>query len=73
MPSGVIESTFPTFTPETRTSSPVRFTRGKDMQSLNTVGLFPAGAVGIVRDQIAAGAVPVVRALYESGFLVRSE
>ena len=28
---------------ETRTSSPVRFTRGPDFQSLNTVGLFPAG------------------------------
>ena len=28
---------------ETRTSSPVRFTRGEDMQSLNTAGLFPAG------------------------------
>lgn len=28
---------------ETRTSSPVRFTRGDDLQSLNTVGLFPAG------------------------------
>jgi len=28
---------------ETRTSSPVRFTRGKDYQSLNTAGLFPAG------------------------------
>jgi uncharacterized protein len=28
---------------ETRTSSPVRITRGKDMQSLNTRGLFPAG------------------------------
>ncbi|WP_188658832.1 NAD(P)/FAD-dependent oxidoreductase [Sphingomonas metalli] len=28
---------------ETRTSSPVRFTRGDDMQSLNTRGLFPAG------------------------------
>lgn len=28
---------------ETRTSSPIRFTRGKDFQSLNTVGLFPAG------------------------------
>ncbi|MGY4396683.1 putative FAD-dependent dehydrogenase [Sphingomonas sp. UYAg733] len=28
---------------ETRTSSPVRFTRGGDLQSLNTVGLFPAG------------------------------
>jgi len=28
---------------ETRTSSPVRFTRGEDYQSLNTAGLFPAG------------------------------
>ena len=28
---------------ETRTSSPVRFTRGKNFQSLNTAGLFPAG------------------------------
>ncbi|MGH1558682.1 FAD-dependent protein [Caulobacter segnis] len=28
---------------ETRTSSPVRITRGKDFQSLNTAGLLPAG------------------------------
>jgi len=28
---------------ETRTSSPIRITRGKDLQSLNTIGLFPAG------------------------------
>ena len=28
---------------ETRTSSPVRITRGKDLQSLNTRGLYPAG------------------------------
>ncbi|MBO9561070.1 MAG: NAD(P)/FAD-dependent oxidoreductase [Caulobacter sp.] len=28
---------------ETRTSSPVRITRGKDFQSLNVAGLFPAG------------------------------
>jgi hypothetical protein len=28
---------------ETRTSSPVRFTRGDDFQSLNTKGLVPAG------------------------------
>jgi uncharacterized FAD-dependent dehydrogenase len=28
---------------ETRTSSPIRITRGKDFQSLNTLGLFPAG------------------------------
>ena len=28
---------------ETRTSSPLRMTRGQDMQSLNTKGLYPAG------------------------------
>jgi hypothetical protein len=28
---------------ETRTSSPLRITRGRDLQSLNTRGLFPAG------------------------------
>ena len=28
---------------ETRTSSPVRITRGADFQSLNTPGLYPAG------------------------------
>jgi hypothetical protein len=28
---------------ETRTSSPLRLTRGQDMQSLNTKGLYPAG------------------------------
>jgi uncharacterized FAD-dependent dehydrogenase len=28
---------------ETRTSSPIRITRGDDFQSLNTKGLFPAG------------------------------
>jgi uncharacterized FAD-dependent dehydrogenase len=28
---------------ETRTSSPIRITRGDDFQSLNTRGLYPAG------------------------------
>lgn len=28
---------------ETRTSSPVRITRGDDFQSINTAGLYPAG------------------------------
>jgi uncharacterized FAD-dependent dehydrogenase len=31
---------------ETRTSSPVRFTRGRDFHSVNTRGLFPAGEAG---------------------------
>jgi uncharacterized FAD-dependent dehydrogenase len=30
---------------ETRTSSPLRITRGEDLQSLNVKGLYPAGAV----------------------------
>ena len=28
---------------ETRTSSPIRMTRGRDCQSVNTPGLYPAG------------------------------
>jgi hypothetical protein len=28
---------------ETRTSSPLRITRGEDLQSLNVKGLYPAG------------------------------
>jgi uncharacterized FAD-dependent dehydrogenase len=28
---------------ETRTSSPLRITRGRDRQSLNVIGLYPAG------------------------------
>ena len=28
---------------ETRTSSPLRITRGRDLQSLNVAGLYPAG------------------------------
>jgi uncharacterized FAD-dependent dehydrogenase len=28
---------------ETRTSSPLRITRGKDLQSVNVEGLYPAG------------------------------
>jgi hypothetical protein len=32
-----------------------------------------AGAAGAARDRIAASAVPVVRSLFESGFLVRND
>ena len=28
---------------ETRTSSPLRMPRGKDLQSINVIGLYPAG------------------------------
>jgi uncharacterized FAD-dependent dehydrogenase len=54
---------------ETRTSSPVRFTRGKDFQSLNTAGLFPAGegagyAGGIL--SAAVDGIKVAEAVAES-------
>ena len=46
---------------ETRTSSPVRFTRGKDMQSLNTAGLFPAGEGAGYAGGILSAAVDGIR------------
>ena len=39
----VIEKALRDLGVETRTSSPVRITRGQDFQSLNTAGLYPAG------------------------------
>ncbi|WBH15894.1 NAD(P)/FAD-dependent oxidoreductase [Sphingomonas radiodurans] len=47
---------------ETRTSSPVRFTRGKDMQSLNTRGLFPAGEGAGYAGGILSAAVDGIKA-----------
>ncbi len=57
---------------ETRTSSPVRFTRGPDFQSLGTTGLYPAGegagyAGGIL--SAAVDGIKVAEAL--AGVLVR--
>lgn len=46
---------------ETRTSSPVRFTRGEDMQSLNTAGLFPAGEGAGYAGGILSAAVDGIR------------
>ena len=47
---------------ETRTSSPVRFTRGEDGQSLNTIGLFPAGEGAGYAGGILSAAVDGIRA-----------
>ena len=47
---------------ETRTSSPVRFTRGENMQSLNTIGLFPAGEGAGYAGGILSAAVDGIRA-----------
>jgi uncharacterized FAD-dependent dehydrogenase len=46
---------------ETRTSSPVRFTRGEDFQSLNTIGLFPAGEGAGYAGGILSAAVDGIR------------
>ena len=46
---------------ETRTSSPVRFTRGEDMQSLNTRGLYPAGEGAGYAGGILSAAVDGIR------------
>jgi hypothetical protein len=47
---------------ETRTSSPVRFTRGGDFQSLNTAGLFPAGEGAGYAGGILSAAVDGIKA-----------
>mgnify|MGYP002335777909 CR=1 FL=1 len=47
---------------ETRTSSPVRLTRGEDGQSLNTRGLFPAGEGAGYAGGILSAAVDGIRA-----------
>ncbi len=58
---------------ETRTSSPIRITRGEDMQSLNVKGLFPAGeGAGYAGGILSAGvdgirvAEAVARAMLKS-------
>jgi len=47
---------------ETRTSSPIRITRGEDMQSLNTHGLYPAGEGAGYAGGILSAAVDGIRA-----------
>ena len=47
---------------ETRTSSPVRITRGADFQSLNTAGLYPAGAGAGYAGGILSAAVDGIKA-----------
>ncbi len=47
---------------ETRTSSPVRITRGKDFQSLNTQGLYPAGEGAGYAGGILSAAIDGIKA-----------
>lgn len=46
---------------ETRTSSPVRITRGRDMQSVNTAGLYPGGEGAGYAGGILSAAVDGIR------------
>jgi uncharacterized FAD-dependent dehydrogenase len=46
---------------ETRTSSPIRITRGRDFQSLNTPGLYPAGEGAGYAGGILSAAVDGIR------------
>ncbi|MGQ5701841.1 NAD(P)/FAD-dependent oxidoreductase [Sandaracinobacteroides sp. A072] len=46
---------------ETRTSSPIRITRGADMQSLNTAGLYPGGEGAGYAGGILSAAVDGIR------------
>jgi len=46
---------------ETRTSSPLRITRGRDLQSLNTAGLYPAGEGAGYAGGILSAAVDGIR------------
>ena len=46
---------------ETRTSSPLRITRGRDFQSLNTTGLYPAGEGAGYAGGILSAAVDGIR------------
>jgi uncharacterized FAD-dependent dehydrogenase len=46
---------------ETRTSSPVRMTRGADLQSLNVRGLYPAGEGAGYAGGILSAAVDGIR------------
>jgi uncharacterized FAD-dependent dehydrogenase len=47
---------------ETRTSSPIRITRGKDLQSLDTPGLFPAGEGAGYAGGILSAAIDGIKA-----------
>ena len=58
---------------ETRTSSPVRLTRGEDGQSLNTRGLFPAGeGAGYAGGILSAGVDGIRAAEWVAEAMIRS-
>ena len=52
---------------ETRTSSPIRITRGKDFQSLNVAGLYPAGEGAGYAGCILSAAIDGIKVAEEVG------
>ncbi len=57
---------------ETRTSSPVRLTRGRDFQSLNTMGLYPAGEGAGYAGGILSAGVDGIKVGEAMGLAMRS-
>ncbi|HKY81807.1 MAG TPA: NAD(P)/FAD-dependent oxidoreductase [Sphingobium sp.] len=55
---------------ETRTSSPIRITRGKDLQSLNVAGLYPAGEGAGYAGGILSAAIDGIRVAEAVGLAI---
>jgi uncharacterized FAD-dependent dehydrogenase len=56
---------------ETRTSSPIRITRGQDLQSLNTAGLYPAGEGAGYAGGILSAAVDGIKVAEAVGLAIK--
>ncbi|AEG50782.1 FAD dependent oxidoreductase [Sphingobium chlorophenolicum L-1] len=58
---------------ETRTSSPIRITRGKDLQSLNVAGLYPAGEGAGYAGGILSAAIDGIKVAEAVGLSIAAE
>ena len=58
---------------ETRTSSPIRITRGKDFQSLNVAGLYPAGEGAGYAGGILSAAIDGIKVAEAVGMSIASD
>jgi uncharacterized FAD-dependent dehydrogenase len=57
---------------ETRTSSPIRITRGKDFQSVNVAGLYPAGEGAGYAGGILSAAIDGIKVAEAVGMAINS-
>jgi uncharacterized FAD-dependent dehydrogenase len=57
---------------ETRTSSPIRITRGRDLQSLNVAGLYPAGEGAGYAGGILSAAIDGIKVAEAVGLAINS-